>query len=258
MNKKVYNALPFISVAIILLAWYLGALALNIEYLLPSPISTFRQMLGMFASGSFYLSVLNTLLHALLSFLFAFTCAIICAVVSYFSKAFERLFYPLVVVLRVMPTISVIFLAIIWSYGPWLTNNSAPYLICFCVLFPLLYSNALNAIRGVDSELVQMSMLYGVKRKDLLRYLYLPSIANSLYNDSVTLLSFAVKLAVSGEAIAQSKATLGFMLKSSNANFETGALIAYTVVAILLGYFMEFLVHLVVKCIRRAKSVKIK
>ena len=252
MNKKHYTLLPFASILLLIAVWYALSLALNVEFLLPNPASTFKQLIGLFAQKQFYLSVLGTAVHSVLAFLLAFTFAFGFALLSYFFEVFEKLFYPLTVIMRVMPTMSIIFLSIVW-----LSSKNSPYLVCVCVLFPLLYSNVLNAFKGVDKDLIAMAKLYGVKKGDMIKNLYLTSIANSLYNDSINLLSFAVKLAISGEAIAQSGATLGFMLQSSKANLETGLLIAYTVVAVVLGFLMELAVKVIVGIIRRKKRVKI-
>lgn len=251
MNKKVYAVIPFLSIALLIVLWGVGAWALNIEFLLPSPINTFKQLIGLFAESNFYLSVLGTTLHAILAFLSAFALAFLLAVGAYFSKIFERLLHPLTVVMRVMPTMSVIFLSL-----TWLSRENSPYLVCGCVLFPILYANVLHAFNSVDKDLITMSKLYGVTKRDMIKSLYIPSIASSLYNDCLTLLSFSVKLAISGEAIAHSKATVGFLLQSSKANLETGALIAYTIVAILLGFLMELIVKLIATAIRRKRYAK--
>lgn len=236
MKKILYAAAPFISVVVIVLIWAIASAAIGIEFLLPSPAAVWAELIKAASSARLYQSLLTTFLDTLKAFAiaFVFACALSLAAAS--STFVEKLLRPFIVLVQSMPTMSIIFLAIIW-----LTSAQSPVLVGFLVVFPLLYSSFLAAIKGVDKQLAEMSKLYNVRRRDVVLKLYVPQIADKAYADCVSALALGVKLAVAGEALAQTGSSLGFLLQSSKSNLETGALLAYTVAAVLLGYVMQLI-----------------
>lgn len=249
MNLKFYKICPIISLAVFLAVWAIAAALINVEFLLPSPESVFGELLVALDSRKFYISVLNTLWHTFAAYFVAFALAAILSAFASFFKAVEYFLYPIVVIMRVMPTIAVIFLSIVWLNG-----NKAPFLICFFVCFPLLYSQFLTAIKGVDKGLLQMAKVYRLKKSTVIGQIYLPEIYNQILSGAATVLSFSLKITVAGEAISQSASSLGFMISSANANLETGLLIAYGLVAVLLGFLLEWLAKFLPFCIKKGKA----
>ena len=231
-----------------MLVWYVAALAIGKEILLPTPHKAFAQLVQFLTSENFYVSVAATLLHAVASFLASLILAFALAVVASLSKTVEMLLYPFTVILRVAPTMSVIFLAIIW-----ISSADVPYLLVFLVVFPMLYTAFLSAIKGVDVDLKQMSKVYGVQKKHVLLHLYIPSVASAVYGQIASTLSFSVKLAVAGEAVAQGSMSLGFLMQKTKVSLETGQLIAYTVVAIVLGFLLELAVKFIAYVIKKVR-----
>lgn len=240
-DKILYKICPLLSVAAFLAVWAIAAAALNVEFLLPSPESVARDLINAFGDKKFYASIGVTLWHALASYVAAFAAAALFAGIASFFKAAEYFLYPLVVIMRVMPTIAVIFLSIVW-----LSGNKAPFLICFFVCFPLLYSQFLSAIKGVNKGLLQMAKVYRLSKFTIITRIYLPEIYSQAIEGAASVLSFSVKITVAGEAVSQAAGSLGFMISSANANLETGLLIAYALVAVLLGFLFEGAVKLCV------------
>lgn len=251
-RKKIeYFIYPIISLAVVILIWYIAAKSLNVEFILPTPAKTFSEFLRILSLDEFYKGVFNTLLHAVLSFLMAFVAALIFAFLARASSVFDKLFYPVVVIMRVAPTMSVIFLSIIW-----ISSDKAPYLVGVLILFPLLYASFYQSIGSVDKDLIKMADAYGVKKIDKLTGLYLPCVAKNIYSESLSTLSFSVKLAVSGEAISQGGVSIGFLMQAAKAYLETSTLIAYTVAAIIMGFLLELIVRLIAFIVRRIVYAK--
>ncbi len=247
MKKKYGVIYTLVAIAIVILAWYIAARVINVEFLLPSPSVTLNKLIYLFGLPDFYGGIATTTLHAVLAFLLAFVFAAVLAIFASLNAVVERLLSPIVLIIRVAPTMSVIFLSILW-----ISSKNSPYLVGIFVLFPIIYSRILSAIKSVDGELLEMAKVYRVKKRDIVFGLYLPYVGNSVLDECPGFLSFGVKLAVSGEAVAQSGINIGSLMSSSKANLETAELIAYTVTAILVGFCLEQLFKLVIFVVRRA------
>lgn len=251
LKKFLYSFLPVISLFVFVLVWLVASAAINSEFLLPSPAVVWTEAVKALSSGEFYLSVLTTVGRAVAAFVCAFVLAAALAVLSYGCKIFEKLLYPLILLMRVMPTMSVIFLTIVWF-----DSSLSPFVTCLFVVLPLTYASCLSALKGVSREVLQMAEIYKFKPLDKITRIYLPLTAQSVYSEAVSTLSFTVKLAVAGEAVAQSTGSLGFLLQSAKANLETGAMFAYSLVAVVAGFLLEAALILLGKAVRRAKYGK--
>lgn len=253
MKKWQSAVYPFISLACVLLIWFIASEATDSEYLLPSPSATSTRLFEIFfKEPEFWLAVAQTVLHAFISFVLAFVFALFLAVAASVSHTVERVLSPIVITVRVAPTMSVIFLSFLW-----VASEDSPYLVGVFVLFPMLYSRILSAITSVDGDVLEMARVYDVKRFDVVKYLYLPHVAGTMADECPGLLSFGVKLAVSGEAVAQSGINLGSLMYSSKANYDTAALVAYTVAAILVGFLLERLLKAIIVLCRRRYYAKV-
>ncbi len=240
---------PLLSLALFIVVWYCAAAAIKSEFLLPKPTVVAKEFIAALSSSKFYASLFTTAGRALGSFACAFLLAGGLAVLAYNFLWIEKFCYPLVLLMRVTPTMSVIFLTIVWF-----DSSFSPFATCYFVIFPMVYAGVLSALKRVDKRLLQMADVYGFSEKDRVFGLYLPQIAGAVYSDASSQLSFTVKLAVAGEAVSQSAGSLGFLLQSAKANLETGMMFAYSIAAVILGFLFELALTLIKKAFLKASS----
>ena len=74
MKKKYGVIYTLVAIAIVILAWYIAARVINVEFLLPSPSVTLNKLIYLFGLPDFYGGIATTTLHAVLAFLSAFVC----------------------------------------------------------------------------------------------------------------------------------------------------------------------------------------
>ncbi|HKL73889.1 MAG TPA: ABC transporter permease subunit [Clostridia bacterium] len=247
INKLYKNLIyPVISLGLLFLIWFITAKIVDIELIIPSIDSTFKMLFALLAKKTFYLSVLGTLARTILSFVIAFVAAIILAIISSFLPFINKLLSPIVTIVRAIPTMSLILLTIIW-----LNSQTSPLLVGFFIIFPIMYGSFYTAINSVDSDLIQMSKAYNVSKKDMIFSLYLPNIAPSFFDIVRSTISLNVKIIISAEVLAQTKQSMGIMMQISKAQLETADLLAWTLVAIILSYVLEFLVFSIKKLVIR-------
>jgi len=251
-KQSVYNKIaaymPVITIFLLVAIWYAAALAIGKEVVFPLPHSVLAALAQMLGEGQFYLALFNSLLKITVSFIIALVCSVLAAVLSANVRAFEKLFYPLIVISRATPTMSIIFLCLLW-FG----KDISPVIVSFIVIFPLLYSSCLGAIRSCDRRLVEMSALYKVSKRTMVFKLYLPFVADKMFSEAVSILSLTVKLVIAAEALSMSSVTLGRIMQISNDNLETARLFAVTAVAIILSLLLELVLNGIRKFIARKR-----
>ena len=249
MTKKrvVENiAAPLVGLAAFIGIWYAVSAAIGVSIILPSPTETLIGFFALLRQGSFYLALWYTLSRTIVSFLIAFVTASIFALLSKISVFFKRAFAPFIVILRVLPTISVILLVLIWF-----KSGTAPYVITFIVIFPMLYKVIVDATENVDQRLVEMGQVYGFSWQKRFLHIYLPQMTPSILTGIGITLSFSVKLTVAAEVLASARESMGRYMQQASAYIETATLLAWTLAAILLGFLLEGLVLLVRKLLVR-------
>lgn len=239
--KKYSNIIyPLISLSLLIGIWAIFATAVGIEIIVPSLKSTFASLGQILGSAKFYSAALNTLLRAIIAFALAMVSAVILSILSAFFPIIYKLLSPLIATMRAVPTMSIILLTVVW-----MKPETSPILIAYIIIFPLMYSGIYSAVTSVDKDLIDMSKAYKVSNKDMVKALYLPSIAPSFFDISKANISLTVKLIISAEIIAQTRFSLGILMQISRSQLETAQLLAYTILAIIMSYLLELIVGLI-------------
>ncbi len=245
--KKYSNLIyPLISLSILIGIWAIFASVVGIEIIVPSIKSTFVGLGEILSSAKFYSSALNTLLRAIIAFALAMVSAVIFSILSAFFPIIYKLLSPLIAIMRAVPTMSIILLTVVW-----MKPETSPILIAYIIIFPLMYAGIYSSVTGVDKDLVDMSRAYKVSKKDMIKSLYLPSIAPSFFDISKANISLTVKLIISAEIIAQTRFSLGIMMQIARSQLETAQLLAYTILAIVMSYLLELFVGLIKRLVVR-------
>lgn len=229
---------PLATFGLILLIWYLAAIAIDVEIILPEPILAFRRLFELFGEGEFWRSVGETLLRALGSFLLALLPGVLFAVLGFLWRPFYRLINPLVMVLRAIPTMSVILLCILW-----IPSAISPMIIAFLIVFPVMFSAVYGALCAVDRDLIEMARLYRVPKRKQVVSLYLPSVELEFFQAARSSIGLNLKIIIASEALALTKHSIGNMLQQSKAFLDTPQLFAYTLIAIVMSFALELAVE---------------
>lgn len=239
---------PLVVVAAVVGVWAIAAAAMGVSMILPTPVEAVREFFAYLGSASFWRAIGNTAWRAAYSFAISFILAIVFAVLSCFFKTAEKLIRPFVAIIRAVPTMAVILILIIC-----LNSRIAPAAVAVIVIFPTMYSSFYAAIRGVDPKLVQMSKVYSVSARDRLFRLYLPNMAEGLFEGSASGVSLNIKLVIAAEVQAQTMSSLGNLMYNAKWMLETEKLFALTVAAIILSVACEWIIRLAGKAVVRWK-----
>lgn len=229
---------PLATLGLILLIWYLAAVSIDVEIILPKPSLAFQRLWELFGDGAFWGNVGATLLRSVLGFLLALIPGVLVAVAAFLFRPVYKLLNPLIMVLRAVPTMSVILLCILW-----VSAKISPIIIAFLIVFPNVFSAVYGALCAVDRNLIEMSVLYRVPKQRQVVELYLPSVAPEFFQAARSSVGLNLKIVIASEALALTKQSIGNMLQESKALLDTPQLFAYTIIAIVLSFLLELTVE---------------
>lgn len=239
---------PLSAFALILAVWAIAAHAADLPLILPTPKETFVSFWGLLGNAGYWQAVGLTVFRALRSFLYAVLLGAVLAAVAAFSETVEKLLDPIVSVLRSVPTMSIILIALLW-----LGSKTAPILIAFLITFPLLYQGFLDALKSVDRGILEMADVYRVSKKDKIFRIYLPAVSEGALSVMKSTISLSLKIIIASEVMAQTRQSIGLYMQRAMVTFETAELIAWTVAAVVFSYLLELIVGLIKKAVVRWK-----
>lgn len=242
-NSKVKNiALKIIAAAFWIIVWEALALSIDSELIIASPISVARKLLSMIAEANTWQSLLFSLIRISIGFISAFILGSFFAALSSKIPAVKILLSPITTIIKSTPVASFIILAIIW-FG----SKNLSIFISFLMVFPVIYLNLLKGIESVDKNLSEMAFVFGMPLGKRIIYIYMPQIMPFVISACSVALGLCWKSGIAAEVIGISTGSIGERLYRAKLYFETGELLAWTAIIILLSTTLEKLVMLVLR-----------
>ena len=157
--------------AVWLLLWQLGAMALNQKILLVSPVQVLLRLGELLPQGGFWGAVGFSFWRITLGFLLACAAGTALGVLSSRFWSVRDLCAPLMATVKSIPVASFIILVLIW-----VPSRNLSIIISFLMVTPIVYQNVLGGISSMDRKLTEMADVFEVPFPRRLRYLYLPQV----------------------------------------------------------------------------------
>ena len=152
---------------------------------------------------------------------------------------------PLFTVIKSIPIVAVILLALVWLNAPYV-----PSFAVFLAAFPSVCENSAAGVRGIDTRLTEMGRVYQFTASKRIFGIYLPSIAPYVIAAVKTAAGIGLKAVVVTELIVQPVISVGAQMQTARVTLSTDTLLAWTVLIILMGYLLDRLLGLAEKGLR--------
>jgi len=238
-NSTIRNSLlSAASVLALLLVWKLLAVYWNQELIMPSPETTLVTMWQVIQADSFWQSVGYTMARGLLGFVISCVIGVVAGFAAGFSPPVMWLLQPWVTVIRTIPVMSVIILAIIWF-----RTDIVPIFVTFLMIFPIIYSNVLSGIKNVDKQLLEMAHMYRVKPRRIMTELYFPAILPYLMAGASNAMGITWKVIIAAEILSMPRFAIGTNLMVAKIDLETALVFAWTAIAIAISFALEYAIN---------------
>ena len=184
--------------------------------LLPSPQEVLRSLVDSVRDGSLARHVGASLLRVLEGFAIALVAAVPMGIAMGVSPVTRGILEPLLELLRPIPPIALIPLAILW-FG--IEELSKVLIIAYGAFFPILL-NTMAGFGEVDPVHVRAAQALGAKRHHIFRDVVLRSAFPFIVVGARVGMGMAFIVLVAAELIASS-AGLGFLISDARYNFRT-------------------------------------
>ncbi len=223
-----------LSVLFLLALWQGIAMYVRQPELIPSVPVLLKTLGGMILSNEFYLSVSTTIGRGIAGMFLSLVAALILAVLFARVAWLYELFRPLLAVMRSVPVISFILLALIFLH-----TESIPLLIAFLTMFPLLTENLTKGLGNLQPGLSQVGRQFLVGRWNRWTQITYPQLKPFLYSGLSSAAGFGWRAVIMGEVLAVCAHGIGSEMKRAQSFIAVPELISWTVVAILLSYLSD-------------------
>lgn len=248
-----------LGIITLLSAWQLFSWSMGFPEIFPSIPDLFVHILSFFFQKEFYFAISITILRGLIGFIISFCLALMLSTISNFSPFWKSFLHPIIVLLRSIPVISLVLIALLW-YSP----NNLPVFIAFLTMFPILYQSMLNGLELTDMKLVEMAKVFG--KSAIIRFIsiYLPSAKSVIFGGIGSAMGFGWRAVIIGEVLSQPLHGIGTNMKQAQSYINISELIVWTIVAIAISYFFDYtfkkisglnLVHHFNKHLRTSKKI---
>lgn len=190
-------------------------------------------------SGRWVFDVAASAGRVLAGFALAALAGIVLGMAIGWSRSIEKLIEPVLQILRPVPPVSWIPLAIIW-FG--IANKPAIFLVFLGSFFPVLLST-IHGVKTCDRNLLRAGAMSGGTPRLLLRHIVFPAALPSVFSGLRIAIGSAWMLTVTAEMVAV-KSGVGYVLWDAYYFLRYDIVIAAMVSIGLLGFGSDFLIKL--------------
>lgn len=234
------TVLHLLAILILLAGWQVFATVADQPELIPSLPRLIKALLELSVSGTFYQSIAATVTRGIAGILLSLLSALGIAWLFARYELLYELFRPLLSLMRSIPVISFILLALIF-----LNPESIPVIIAFLTMFPLLAENLTKGIKSLRPGLSIMARQFHIKRYNTLSQVVYPQLKPFLYSGLASAAGFGWRAIIMGEVLSQCSFGIGSEMKRAQNFIAVSELLAWTIIAILVSFLFDKSVSLI-------------
>jgi len=221
------------GIGLFVLIWTLIARRLGNPVLLPTPAAVLEGFYQLLVDGYLVQDVLASLKRVFAGFLIAAAIGVPLAMLLAYFLPLRRLVLPLVTLLRPIPPIAWIPIAILW-FG--IGDKPSFFITAIAAFFPI-FLNSFFGGTSVEEQHLNAARSLGAKKMSLLVRILFPSALPMIWTGLKIGLGQSWMAVVTAELIA-AQSGLGYMIQTSRLNLETSYVLVGMVTIGVLGSLM--------------------
>lgn len=229
--------LTCLSILLIPVAWQLLSWQMAQPQLIPSFPDLIRALFRLVYTPGFLVSIGTTCLRACVGLLLSLAAASLTAFLLNRSEAIRFLFMPWLSLLRSVPVISFILLALIF-----LNPEMIPLLIAFLTMYPLLTENLLKGLMNRRDSWKMLARQFHLNAWNCLFQINYPQLKPYLFSGLASAVGFGWRAIIMGEVLSQCVDGIGKRMKEAQVFIDVPELIVWTLVAIVLSWLTDKLI----------------
>jgi len=232
-----------------LVLWQVGAMLLDQQILLVSPVQATVRLFELLPTEDFRRSVLFSSGRILSGFAIGLVGGTALALLAGKLRFVKTLLSPLVSAVKAVPVASITVLALIW-----VSSKNLSILVSVMIALPIVYSNMLEGIESLDPKLNEMAQLFEVPPCRRFTGVYLSQLLPYFRSAAKLAIGLSWKSGAAAEIIGIPSGSIGEKLYEAKIYLETADLFAWTAAVVLLSWLSEKVFMLLVNIAARAAS----
>lgn len=202
-----------LGIFVFLCIWYLATKLTSLGKVMPDPITVFTQFFIAFVvpigTKSMIVHILISLRRMLIPYVIGGFFGVVIGILMGWYKIADAVFMPYIQMLRPIPPIAWIPLAIIWfGFG-----EGSKYFLIFLACFFTIALTTYNGVRAVDETLVRAARMLGANDHQLFTSIVLPTTVPYIFSGFQVALGSAWATIVAAEMIRSSEG-VGWLIVS--------------------------------------------
>lgn len=229
-----FKYLFIISGAISLLLIYLVLENTQKGFIFPSLTSIFKTMFDLIIKENiinlFFKSILNVLICIIISLF-------ICLIISYFrmfNKDIHEIISPFVAFLKCAP-LSILIVYFLFLFG----KKNGPFIICFVVIFPLIFEGLISAFNELRTEIIWELRITDVSKIKKYLFIVIPLMLPNIVMTFLMSFGLGLKVIVMGEYLMLSPNTLGLYIYNAKTIIDIESLLAILLLCLIFTLLIE-------------------
>ena len=232
-----------LGVVFIFLLWELLSLISQNDFIVPSISNTMKALGEILTKSDTYNILFSTILRLFTSITVCFILALTLAVFSNINERVKYFLKPLISLLKTLPVATIIIMLLVM-----IGRSIAPYFIVGLVVLPLIYESVLNALETIDKDIIdEVKMVSSGKDFTVLKRIYLPLITPYLLTSLIQAFGLGLKVLVMAEFIAETKNSIGEVIRFYKNEALTEYIFAWTIILVLFILLIDLLLHYIKK-----------
>jgi NitT/TauT family transport system permease protein len=219
-------------------AWYVltetGVLA---PFFFGRPVKVLLVIWEWFVSGKIYPHLAITLLETILAFAVGSLLGLAIGLWLALSPLASMLADPYIKAMNAMPRVILAPIFAVW-FGLGITSKVA---LGVTLVFFIVFFNVYQGVKEVSPVVLANARMLGASRRQLLRFIYLPSATSWVFSSLHTSVGMAFVGAVVGEYLGSAKG-VGYLILQAEGAFDIDTVIAGILVLTIFALLLDYLV----------------
>lgn len=237
-NNQKQFIFTLIGIISIVTAWQLSAHFTGNTDIFPSPLKSLVTITKLSMTEAFWMHIGVTLFRGIMGGIFSLILGFTLGLLASTNICIKSMIFPWIVLLRSIPVISVILLAIIW-----LVPGYVPFFIMLITVTPIITEEVIEGIIEINGRYKEMITIYKIPWVKQLRDVILPGLLPRLASGFSLGMGYGWRAVVVGEVLSRPQWGIGDRMAHSQSYFNTDELIAWTVVLIIVSYIFDKLIE---------------
>jgi len=201
------------------------------------PVKIFAAIWVWFSEGAIYQHLWVTLQETALAFVIGSVLGLAVGLWLGLSPTASALFDPYITAMNAMPRVVLAPIFMVWfGLGIWSKVALGVTLVFFIVFF-----NVYQGVKEVSPVVLNNTVMLGANRKQLLRFVYLPSATSWVFSSLHTAVGMAFVGAVVGEYLGSARG-VGYLIQQAEGAFDINTVFAGILVLTAFALVLDFAV----------------